>query len=418
MAKQIFQYKSIEEEQPGGIYLELNGCDRLVLPKMLYETLWDCYTRRRLCHDVEVKFQIFPDEVVGYFFDYSKGYYSIEFDREAFVASAKESLRLFCKDVLNFIPTVYGEDYFGGGHAERMVEGLEAMAIPRNYSQLFSADVKVEDFTFKFVDDYGVYTGFVIGFGNRIYRSCLSDWSNDLEVIRHQIEGMVLYKSAEVQIFMEDSPNTISIEHTYIHDSMASSCVKVTFTPDEFVGGPILWGYCDRYQVIKSIYEAFLSLALTFPLESNDGEPTRQDAYNMLKSPIIERFCKTSNRQQRVKDVILINPDYDNCFAHSLLVDCADYTIEPDGILDEDLYDKDGKPIVLPELYEWQQEIEPIVIASETGKPYEKDWVDYHRRGLEIAHKLRKELSTDFDLWYKAPFEDKSGTIDSEILVL
>lgn len=291
MVKKIFQYKSIAAEQPRGIYIELNGWERLVLPKMLYETLWDCYTRRRLCQNIEAKFQIFPNEVVGYFFDYSKGYYSIEFDRKLFITSAKESLRLFCEDVLSFIPTVYGEDYFRVGHAERLVEGLEAMAIPRNYSQLFSADVRVEDFTFKFVDDYDVYTGFVIGFGNRIYCSCLSDWSNDLEVIRHQIEGMVLHQSAEVQIFMEDSPNTISIKRIYTHDSADSSCVKVTFTPDEFVGGPILCGYCDRYQVVESLYIAFLNLALTFPSESNDGTPTKQEAYNMLKSPIIERFC-------------------------------------------------------------------------------------------------------------------------------
>jgi hypothetical protein len=74
--------------------------------------------------------------------------------------------------------------------------------------------------------------------------------------------------------------------------------------------------------------------------------------------------------------------------------------------------------LILPELYEWQQEIEPIVIASETGEPYEKDWVDYHRRGLEIAHKLRKVLSSDFDLRYEAPFEDKSGTISGEIHIL
>ena len=74
--------------------------------------------------------------------------------------------------------------------------------------------------------------------------------------------------------------------------------------------------------------------------------------------------------------------------------------------------------LVLPELYEWQQEIEPIVIASETDDPYEKDWKDYHRQGLEIAHKLCKLLSSDFDLWYKAPFEDKSRTISGEIHIL
>ena len=42
-----------------------------------------------------------------------------------------------------------------------------------------------------------------------------------------------------------------------------------------------------------------------------------------------------------------------------------------------DLQDKEGKPIVMPELDAWAQEIEPIVVASETGQPYEKDWADF-----------------------------------------
>lgn len=84
----------------------------------------------------------------------------------------------------------------------------------------------------------------------------------------------------------------------------------------------------------------------------------------------------------------------------------------------EDLYDKEGKPIEMPELETWAEEIEPIVIASETGEPYEKDWEDYHRRGLELAKQLREKLSTNFDLWYAAPYEDKSGTIPKPMLIL
>lgn len=115
------------------------------------------------------------------------------------------------------------------------------------------------------------------------------------------------------------------------------------------------------------------------------------------------------------KRIIVICPDYDE-WGYSPSGDISPFSIAPDGKIDnEDIYDQDGKPIVLPELYEWQQEIEPIVIASECGEPYEKDWADYHRRGLEIAHKLRKVLSSDFDLWYEAPFEDKSGTVSGEI---
>lgn len=110
-------------------------------------------------------------------------------------------------------------------------------------------------------------------------------------------------------------------------------------------------------------------------------------------------------------------PDYD-IWWYSLSEDISPFSIAPDGRIDsESIYDKNGNPIVMPELYEWQKEIEPIVNAAECCEPYEKDWVDYHRRGLEIAYKLRKLLSSDYELWYEAPFEDKSGTISCRMLI-
>lgn len=72
----------------------------------------------------------------------------------------------------------------------------------------------------------------------------------------------------------------------------------------------------------------------------------------------------------------------------------------------------------MKEMYEWQQEIEPIVIASATGQPYSKDWRSYHERGLKLAHELRKRLSPEIDLWYDAPYEDKSGIINHPMLIL
>lgn len=82
-----------------------------------------------------------------------------------------------------------------------------------------------------------------------------------------------------------------------------------------------------------------------------------------------------------------------------------------------DLQDKAGQPVVMPELDAWAEEMPPIVVASETGQPYEKDWTDYHQRGLELARQLRSRLSSNYELWYEAPFEDKSGTIKERITI-
>lgn len=90
---------------------------------------------------------------------------------------------------------------------------------------------------------------------------------------------------------------------------------------------------------------------------------------------------------------------------------------ERESLVLADLQDKAGQPVVMPALDAWAEEMAPIVVASETGQPYEKDWTDYHRRGLELARQLRRRLSSDYELWYEPPFEDKSGTIAERMMI-
>lgn len=108
-----------------------------------------------------------------------------------------------------------------------------------------------------------------------------------------------------------------------------------------------------------------------------------------------------------MKERILICPDYD-----FYLKDSEDAAISL-----EELEGKDGHLVFLPALDVWAEELKPIVLASELGQPYEKDWQDYHKRGLALARQLRRMLSNDYELWYEAPFEDKSGIIQSAIKV-
>ncbi len=97
-------------------------------------------------------------------------------------------------------------------------------------------------------------------------------------------------------------------------------------------------------------------------------------------------------------------PDIDQIFMNE---DGGSLSADKDGKID-DIYDKNGQAIIMKELKEWAEELYPIIISSETGETYSKDWDDYHKRGLAIAHKLREILSPDFDLWYEIPEEDKT----------
>ena len=138
--------------------------------------------------------------------------------------------------------------------------------------------------------------------------------------------------------------------------------------------------------------------------------------YNKYKSPIIEYYLnkehinyeKYAIRQVRIEHIIRIYPDAD-----------AYLWNEDNAAIDIDyLYDRKGDAIEMTEFDDWAKEAYPIIFASETGQPYEKDWADYHRRGLEMAQALRNKLSTDFDLWYEAPWEDKSGIIEKPMLII
>lgn len=133
---------------------------------------------------------------------------------------------------------------------------------------------------------------------------------------------------------------------------------------------------------------------------------SKQSLIDDDNKPADDEYCI---RQVHVKHILRINPDYD-----VIMWDEEGVALEDT----EELYDKQGNPIDMLELKKWQMEINSIVVDSETGHPYEKDWADYHRRGLELAHQLREKLSADFDLWYEAPFEDKSGTIPKSIHII
>ena len=115
-----------------------------------------------------------------------------------------------------------------------------------------------------------------------------------------------------------------------------------------------------------------------------------------------------------VKHIITIDPDIGQLFYDE---EGVSYEMEKDGAIDF-VYDRNGKPIVIKDFFAWHNEIIQIVIDSETGRPYTKDWEEYHRRGIKLAQDLRKILSPDFDLWYDAPFEDKSGIIKHPFLIM
>ena len=294
----IFQYKALTPDAPRGIYITLNGEPRWVCPKVLFSKLWNCYEREWIGDDFEANFQIFKDEVWCYIFDYRSGQITLKFERNTFISDAKKALRSFCEDVLANKPTIYRDRYLSSEGAQKMIEGLESMVIPQNYCPRFSSDIKVEKFTFEFTDEYSCDADFIIGLGDRYYRSYFSGWSNELDIIRHELEGIVLRRGGDVNLHFEDSPNILRMKSIYVHDTKDESCVKMTLYPDEFHYEPIMFGYCKRREVIERLYLGFMELFSRDTSWFDNGyygvtwDEFRADAIAQFKSQIIEDYLK------------------------------------------------------------------------------------------------------------------------------
>jgi hypothetical protein len=288
-------------------------------------------------------------------------------------------------------------------------------------------DVVQEEFVF--IPDKKDLEGYTIGIGNRTYHTFFTHWDSDMEQVRYQLESYIYSRGAEVKLNFDEDETIIKIRHVSVLDKITKvgdgygyqykDYDLVEIIPNFFVKMPIIKGYCKEKQVIGQLYEGLLDIARKHPADgeedSYDDTPSREVAYNRYKSPILESYLKGIQREQNtymvrqtiVKHIVRICPDYN------------EYLWDEDGVAieQEELCDNEGRPIQMPELDAWAHEISPIVVASETGHPYEKDWPDFHKRGIKLAHQLRECLSPDFDLWYEAPFEDKSGIIPRKKLI-
>lgn len=307
--------------------------------------------------------------------------------------------------------------------------GLDA-TMP-SYYRLVTSSVRKELFVFNPVSNTDT-EHYTIGIGDRCFTTWLTHWDNDYDKIRFQFESFVHNREATVELSFDMSDTVVKIKRVSVLDEIKDSgagygfkykdFALVEIQPNEFVHGPIIKGYCDMKDMVRTFYFGLLKLAWAHRSEIDD-EPCQIEAYNMFKSPVIERFLsdaeysykKAELRQVWVKRILRINPDYDE-----VIIDSEGHHIEAeteDGNIEE-LYDMDGNPIKLPGLVEWQNEITHVVLEAAVGREAPFDWADYHRRGLELARQLREKLSPDFDLWYSAPFENKSGTIPEFMLIM
>lgn len=293
MEKQMFQFKIVNGIDKPAIWFMLHDRDVKIFPFELYNILFDCYRERWICREVKAHFQIFSEEVCGHFFDASNGSYQITYQRESFIESAIQSLKDLCDAVIREEETAYQN--FKLCAAEQMLSGLKDIIIPQSYYQIKEDEVKIEPFGFEFVEPYSSDTHFVISIGDRKYESALSDWSTDFNLIRMGIEKYLLSNDdeSEIELYFEDSPTIIRLKNISLMHSN-KKVTRVAVIPNSFVHEPILYGWCDQKQLIKSLYIGLLHICIResgwFKEDLKAWEGFRLTTYNELESLIIERF--------------------------------------------------------------------------------------------------------------------------------
>lgn len=303
--------------------------------------------------------------------------------------------------------------------------------MPSNYKTR-SSDITIDSFIFTPGNDVEKYH---IALGNRGFQSWISDWCNDYDEIRHQLENYIYNRESSVKLDFDTVLTKINFQHRSLLKSIEESeggygfkydelCL-VTIETDDIGKSPVLKGYCDEKATIRNFYEGLLLMCLKYPMECdvNIYDISLLNAYNKVKSPIVEQWLSEQKRdysipikrQTVVNTIWVINPDYDVCI-EEITAERIPWDIENDTF--DNIGNYKGDSFRIDGFSAWSKELRELIIKSETGKEYEFDWADFHKRGLQFAKELRSKLPSYIDLWYKAPFEDKSGIISRPILIL
>lgn len=453
------QYKFMVTANPKGMYairIVISGVEYIAEPYKIFNTLYldksyillylneedYCNNKATLRVDSELKY----DDVRWSYKMPGKMFSSfISFVKREYIANIENALNQLKAIIETGMPVVYNDKrnfyYKYNLHSEVSWMCEQIRNTKDMIFQLYPClnDVTLEDFSFGFTDEYSCDTGFEIILGERRFKSCLSDWSNELEHIRYMLEAIVYRREAEVKISFEDEPTTIILkerhvrtnENTYSNDEQYK-IMEVKVMPNSFVKGPVLYGYSRREQVVRALYQGLLKLSMRYSkcferdLEYKmiSWNEYKMVIYNKLKSPIIEDYINKiaveeysfRNRQREIKRIFTIDPD---CVRIVLFDDegCA-YPCDEDTL--ELCIDKEGNYVTIniPGIYQWQQEFERATDFAETTTKDDFDWEGWHKRGIELAKQLRAKLPKSCDLWYDAPFEDKSGSIKGRFLII
>ena len=359
----------------------------------------------------------------------------LRFGLKNFLKVAEEVIGCICHDVVNKITTAY-DNIIPPQEIAKIVGQLKALKLFLMPQRLRSSEINEELLTFNCpaldIDEkeWACDIPYALKIGNREIKSDISDWSNDMDYVRYQLESYCYCRQAQIKLYFEDEPTIINLKKVSAlasANSIGSSIVynyddylRVEIQPNSFIKGSAVYGFCNERQAIQELYEGLLNIGRV-GYEFNDydlNNPWDYDAmvlYNHIKSPIIERYISgikedynsIVERQRIIHHVLTISPDYPDVLGQ-MTGQSIPICVSSDDIIT--LYKKDGSEeelcsVTLPGVHEWLKEFNchSDGVNSTMGNIDVERW---HHKGLIFAKGLKKMLPEDIDVWYGYPYED------------
>lgn len=402
-----------------GIWMKKGGTDYLVNPYALADSLCadehqplDLYEFASINgtpdYDVYLNISMTVSEV-NLRFDFSSQVISVSL--EDYFAMASAALAAFCEDSKKSVPIVYGGS-IDDEHLKTIESQVTATPFLFGPHKLTIDDINIEEFSLTFDNKVSCDINFIARIGNRTIESCISDWSTDLDYIRHQMEGLVFgYKSGEIEINFEDEPTKIRfIKRNVLTNTKKvdggttfqyKDLLQVQILPNTFTKTPAVVGFCEPMPTIRAMYESLLQLgrilaAADIETVSDWNYSSGMNIYNTLKSGIVEAYLtpykpksEVVKRQTIVRHIVTICGRDDTYGYHEdgssiYVIKNAKDLICIDGLAD----------FTVNSITDW------IKQRDEAGQDFDAEKWDI--RGLEFARQIRSLIPEDYDVWYES----------------
>ena len=359
----------------------------------------------------------------------------LRFGVKDFLKTAEELINCLCRDVDSKTATAY-DNIINPKEITKIVTQLKTLKLFLMPQSLRSSEINKELLTFncptfdKDERDWAYDIPYILRIGNREIKSFISDWTNDMDYVRHQLESYCYCRQAQIKLYFEDEPTIINLKKVSALASTKSigsgiaynydDYLKVEIQPNSFIKGSAIYGFCNERQAIKELYEGLLNVGrVGYEFKDYDFDnPWGYDAmvfYNHIKSPIIERYISRIKedynsiveRQRIIHHVFTISPDYTDVLGQ-MTGQSIPTSVSFDDVVT--LYKEDDSEevlcsVTLPGVYEWLKEFNRLSdgVNSTMGNLDVEKW---HHRGLVLAKELKKKLPDDIDVWYGYPFDD------------